>query len=248
MAVSTVNHAFATELGSGFYDIGGRSVFIATVTPAIDLRNVTAEHAGLRLVAPMAAGSFGFAPDDAIEGRLPHHVDSFSIMPGLERDYRLREDWILTPWARVGGSFAAGADDGLLYGAGARLSRDLTLGKDLAITQLHELELINVDYRNLPDASFLRLRNAVDARETLPLSLGPGHRLLAGMYGILDVMPDPPAAPAGVKPTVLQLEVGLTFNADPRPQLGWLNWPRLGFGYRFAGKLSGWRIVVGAPF
>jgi hypothetical protein len=46
----------------------------------------------------------------------------------------------------------------------------------------------------------------------------------------------------------VQLEVGITFNGYPRPQIGHLHWPRLGFGYRFAGEFSGWRIVLGAPF
>jgi hypothetical protein len=51
-----------------------------------------------------------------------------------------------------------------------------------------------------------------------------------------------------VKPSPLQLELGFSLKGEPRPQLGPLRWPRLGFGYRFAGQFSGWRIVIGAPF
>jgi hypothetical protein len=245
-AASTINHAFATELGTGFYDVGGRSVFILSFAPAFELRAATDSRAGLRLVIPMAGGSFDFKPDDALGGNLPDRVDSFSVMPGFEFDLPLQDDWILRPWARAGASFAEGTSDGLLYGAGARLVRDLKRG-DRLIAQLHELGLVNVNYRNLPDDSFLRLRNAVDIRRPT-LSLGSGRRLLTGLYGILDLVPDPPATPTGVKPSALQLEAGITFNGDPRPRLGPLRWPRLGFGYRFAGDFSGWRIVIGAPF
>jgi len=245
--VSTVNHAFATELGTGFYDIGGRSVFIATFTPAWEVREASSVQSGTRLILPLSAGSFNFVPDDAIEGHLPDRIDTFSIAPGVELDFLLHKDWLFTPWVRAGASFAGGTSDGFVYGAGARLIRDITSG-DRGITQLHDLMLVNVSYRNLPDDSFLRLRNAVDLRQRTSLRLGAEHQLLAGLYGILDVIPDPPAAPAGVKPSSLQLELGFTLNADPRPQLRWLNWPRLGIGYRFAGDFSGWRIVIGAPF
>lgn len=245
-AASTINHAFATELGTGFYDIGGRSVFIVSIAPGFELRESAESRSGVRLVIPMAGGSFDFVPEDAIGGDLPDRVDSFTLMPGIEFDLPLRNDWTLTPWIRAGASFAEGTSDGLLYGIGTRLDREQEHGGN-TVAQRHELGLVNVNYRHHSGDSFLRLRNAVDARRpTVPL--GFGHRLLAGVYGILDFVPNPPAAPAGVKPSALQLETGITFNGDPRPKLGPLRWPRLGFGYRFAGDFSGWRIVIGAPF
>jgi hypothetical protein len=244
--VSTINHAFATELGTGFYDIGGRSIFIATIAPSFDIRAADGPHPAMRLVLPMAGGSFDFVPDDAIEGRLPRNVDSYSITPGLELDFPLRGDWVLTPWIRAGASFTADTSDGFLYGAGLRVARDFGQ-QERRITQLHELGLVNVTYRDLHDDSFLRLRNAVDLRRpTWPL--GPRHRLMAGLYGILDIIPDPPAVPEGMRPSPVQLELGFSLNGEPRPKLGPLRWPRLGVGYRFAGEFSGWRIVIGAPF
>jgi hypothetical protein len=245
-AVSTINHAFATELGTGFYDISGRSVFLVSFSPSAELLGATASHPGIRLVVPMSAGSFNFVPDDAIDGKLPNRIDSYSIAPGFEFDIPLRAEWILTPWARGGVSVAEGTTDGLLWGTGLRLARDFDID-ELAITQRHELALVTVHYNHLPDDRFLRLRNALDLQLPTP-RLSSEHRLLVGTYGILDVVPDPPAAPAGVKPSVVQLELGVTFNGHPRPRLGWLNWPRLGIGYRFAGQFSGWHIVLGAPF
>jgi hypothetical protein len=245
-AVSTINHAFATELGTGFYDIGGRSVFLVSFTPSADLRAADSAHAGVRLVVPMSAGSFDFVPDDAIGGDLPDRIDSYSIAPGFEFDFLLRQGWILTPWARAGMSFAGGNSDGVVWGTGARLNRDMDLGA-LATTQRHEAGLVMVNYNHQPDDRFLRLRNALDLQyPTVPLSAR--RRLLVGFYGILDVVPDPPAAPEGVKPSVVQFEMGMTFNGQPRPKIGPLNWPRLGIGYRFAGQFSGWHIVLGAPF
>jgi hypothetical protein len=245
-AVDTINHAFATELGTGVYDIAGRSVFILSITPDYALREATETRAGVRLVFPMSGGSFNFQPDDAIDGKLPNRIDSFSVTPGFEFDFLLRKDWVLTPWVRAGASFAEGNSDGVLWGLGLRLGRDLTFGA-VTMTQRHEAGLVAVNYHDLPNDEFVRQRNAVDLRQpTFPI--GFGRRLLVSAYGILDVVPDPPAAPAGVKPAVVQLEAGITLNADPRPQIRSWRWPRLGFGYRFAGEFSGWRIVIGAPF
>jgi hypothetical protein len=33
----------------------------------------------------------------------------------------------------------------------------------------------------------------------------------------------------------------------PMPQIYGITLPRLGFGYHFAGSLSGWRFVIGGP-
>jgi hypothetical protein len=228
--------------------MGGRSIFVIRLTPRHELRAAQAARPGLRLVAPIAAGSFDFNPFDSLQPDVPHRVDSFSVMPGIEFDFERGGGWMLTPWLRAGASFSAGQSDGLLYGAGARLAWEGERGGS-SITRLHELALVNVDYRaDLPDDTFVRMRNAVDLRRPT-LRLTRTRHLLSGFYAIADVVTDPPeVAPQAGKQTIVQLEFGVTFNAEPRPRIGSWRWPRLGFGYRIAGDFSGWRIVVGAPF
>ena len=75
------------------------------------------------------------------------------------------------------------------------------------------------------------------------------HELEVGFYPIIDFILDPPTAPvadAGQEP--LQAEVGVTFSTRPRFKMWRFDAPRLGFGYRMAGDLSAWRIVIGVPF
>jgi hypothetical protein len=246
-AVSTINHAFATELGTGLYDMGGRGIFVIRFTPEHELRPARASRPGVRAVLPIAAGSFDFNPFDSLQPDVPDRVDSFSVMPGVEFDFP-RGEWMLIPWVRIGASFSEGQSDGLLFGAGTRLGwegeRD-----GLSMTRLHELAVVNVDYRgSVADDTFVRMRNAVDLRRPT-LRLTRSRHLLAGFYAIADVVTDPPEAPlAAGEQTIMQLEFGVTFNTEPRPRIGSWRWPRLGFGYRIAGDYSGWRIVVGAPF
>lgn len=247
-AVSTVNHAFATELGTGVYDMGGRSIFVVRFTPQRELRGATDTRPGIRLVLPITAGSFDFNPFDSLEPEVPSRIDSFSVMPGIEFDFPQQGDWMLTPWLRAGGSFSDGQSDGLLFGTGVRLAWSGT-PDGYELTRLHELSLVAVDYHAaIADDRFVRLRNALDLRHTT-LRLTPSRQLVAGFYAIADIVPDPPDLPAaGREQSVVQLELGVTFNTDPRPSIGRWRWPRLGFGYRMAGDLSGWRIVIGAPF
>jgi hypothetical protein len=247
-AVSTINHAFATELGTGLYDMGGRGIFVIRVEPQRELRAAAEGHPGIRLVLPVAAGSFDFNPLDDLAPELPNRIDSLSVMPGIEFDFPQPDGWMLTPWLRAGASFAEGRGDGLLLGAGARLVWDGERG-GFEFTRLHELAWMTVGYHAaIPDDRFLRLRNAVDLRRNT-LRLGRTRHLRTGFYAILDVVPDPPDIPleAGEQSAV-QLEMGVTFNTDPRPHIGRWRLPRIGFGYRIAGDFSGWRIVVGKPF
>lgn len=248
-AVSTINHAFATELGTGVYDMGGRGIFVVRVAPERELRPADAERPGIRLVLPVAAGSFDFNPLDSLEPELPDRIDSLSVMPGIEFDFPQAGDWLFTPWLRAGASFSEGRGDGLLLGAGARLG---WTGENAGhtLTRLHELALMAVDYHaaSIPDDRFLRFRSAVDLQRNV-LPLGSGRQLRAGLYTIIDVVPDPPDIPlAAGEQSVVQLELGFTLNTDPRLRLGRWRLPGLGFGYRIAGSFSGWRIVVGAPF
>lgn len=247
-AISTINHAFATELGTGVYDIGGQSIFVLRVSPSHTLRKAADGKPGIRLVAPVAAGSFDFNPFETLAAEVPDRIDSFSLMPGVEFDFPQGEGWTLTPWLRAGASFSAGQSDGLLFGAGMRLHWAGELG-GVSVDRLHELVLAAVDYRsNLPGDRFLRLRNAADLRRPM-LRVTPTRHLLAGVYVIADIVTDPPDVPLEVgTQSTMQLELGVTFNTDPRPRIARWRWPRVGFGYRMAGDFSGWRIVVGAPF
>lgn len=247
-AISTINHAFATELGTGVYDIGGQSIFVVRVVPRHELREPDGKHPGFRLVAPLAAGAFDFNPFDSIEADVPDRIDSFSLMPGVEFDFPRGNGWMLTPWVRAGASFSSGQSDGLLFGAGTRL-RWSGEREGIQMERLHELVLAAVDYRgDIPADRFLRMRNAVDLRsETVRIT--PNRRLLAGVYVIADIVTDAPEVPHEVgQQSMMQVELGLTFNTEPRPRVGAWRWPRLGVGYRMAGDFSGWRIVFGAPF
>jgi hypothetical protein len=77
------------------------------------------------------------------------------------------------------------------------VGRTETRGKT-DFTRQHELGMVVVDYHSSQRSdTFLRQRNAIDVRRpTLPL--GRTRSVMTGVYGILDIVPDPPEAPADV--------------------------------------------------
>jgi len=102
--------------------------------------------------------------------------------------------------------------------------------------------------RDAPGDQFVRLRQGFDFTRGLDASVR-GRNLELGLYGIFDVIVDPPTAPvAGAEEAPMQAEFGFTFATRPRIKIWKFDVPRLGFGYRMAGELTAWRFVIGAPF
>jgi hypothetical protein len=244
----SINYVFATDLGSGLYELDGRSLQIYRYTWRKDLRETREDQAGMRFTLPITAGFFDFNPIDVISSGPPTRVDSFSVVPGIELDYQFKHDWHVIPYVRAGFSVASSSVDGWLYGAGVRAERHADYHGWEQFTR-SELAYAGVRYRSdTPGDRFLRLRQAFDLTRTVGWR-ARGHELEFGVYTIFDVIVDPPTAPvAGAREEPVQSEFGFTLASRPRVKLWRFDAPRLGFGYRFAGELSAWRFVIGAPF
>ena len=244
----SLNYVFATDLGSGVYDLDGRTLQIYRFTYEKELREVDEDTLGVRFVMPLTFGFFDFTPLDVLSEGIPTRVDSFSLVPGFEFDYLLPDDWHLVPFARGGVSVASSSVDGWLYGIGVRLEREGDWhGWDSLVRT--ELNYSGVGYRhNLPPDEFLRLRQGADVTRGIGWKIR-GREVEFGMYSIIDVILDPPTAPVGNRNgQSIQAEFGFTFGTRPPFKIWRWDAPRLGFGYRLAGELSTWHFLIGKPF
>ena len=244
----SLNYVFATDLGSGVYDLGGRTLQIYRFTYEKELREVDEDTLGVSFVMPLTFGFFDFHPLDVLSEGIPTRVDSFSLVPGFEFDYLMENDWHLVPYARGGVSVASSHIDGWLYGFGVRIERERRWrGWDAFVRT--EFNYSGVGYRqDLPSDEFMRARQGFNLSRGMKWTIA-GRELEFGMYGIFDFILDPPNVPvAGVDQEPLQAEFGVTFNTRPPYKIWRWDAPRLGFGYRFAGDLSAWHFLIGAPF
>jgi hypothetical protein len=244
----SVNYVFATDLGSGVYSLGGRTLQIYRYTYRKDLREVRDDRLGVRFLVPVTAGFFDFNPVDVISAGPPTRIDSFSVVPGIELDHEMPGDWHLIPYARAGFSIASSSVDGWLYGAGFRLERNAEINGWQTLYR-SELAYAGVKYRH--DAAgdrFVRLRQGFDFTRGVGWRVRD-HEIEVGVYATFDAILDPPTAPlARAEEAPAQAEFGITFATRPRIKLWKFDAPRLGFGYRMAGDLSAFRIVLGVPF
>lgn len=245
---ASINYVFATDLGSGVYDLDGRMLQIYQLAWRHDFREATPENFGVRFELPVTVGFFDFKPEDVLTEGVPTRVDSFAVVPGLALDYLLPRDWHLLPYARAGFSVASSSVDGWLYGAGVRVEKR----SDFHGWNSHvrsELAIAGVDYRDeAPNDEFVRLRQGFDLTRGIGWKIA-GREAELGLYGIFDVVLDPPTAPLnGGQRQSIQAEFGFTLATRPRFVIWRWDAPRLGFGYRLAGELSAWRFVIGTPF
>lgn len=251
------NYAFASELGSGVYEINGSTIQVYQLQPGYRLRyaDMPGAKPGIRLIFPVTVGFFNFRLQDLAHLQIPSHIGALSLEPGVQLDYWLHEHWHLYPYIKGGATFASSAEvNAYIYGTGVRSDFRFSI-RDSADLWGAELTYAGVHYRaplpngaTLPDDSFVRWRNGLDLRHSFE-PLFRGRRCEVGLYGVADLYLKAPQGPAsGISARTLQFEGGLMFGVNPMYQVWGVALPRLGIGYRAAGTLSGWRLVIGEPF
>lgn len=245
------NYAFASELGSGIYETDGRTITVYTLQPGYQLRDAEPNGGspGIRIIVPLTVGFYNFQPIDLVHLHVPTSIGALSLEPGVELDYWLTDKWDLYPYVKAGGTFASSAEiNAVIYGLGVRSDYRFDLVGGAALWRA-QLAYAGVHYHGeLPNDSFTRLRDAVEVRRDLPW-VWRGRQVELGPYAIGDLYLDAPSGPAtGISSRTIQLEAGLMFNVSPRWEIHGVPVPRIGIGYREAGILSGWRLVIGDPF
>lgn len=245
------NYAFASELGSGVYEINGSTIQVYQIEGSYRLRFAERPRGrpGLKFILPVTVGFFDFRTQDLAELHIPTHIGALSFEPGAQLDYWLDEDWHVYPYVKGGASFASSSSvNAWIWGMGVRSDLRFSIfnGADLWSAAL---TYAGVHYTSqLPDDSFTRLRNGLDLRHLIGGPFRDRHFEI-GLYGISDIYLDAPQGPAsGISAKTLQFEGGIMFGTNPTYQIMGIAVPRLGIGYRAAGTLSGWRLVIGEPF
>jgi hypothetical protein len=245
------NYEFASELGSGIYEVAGRTIQVYQLRPSYKLRPASprASPPGIGLILPVTVGFFNFQPTDLIHLHVPTQIGALSFEPGAELDYWLNDAWHVYPYIKAGGTFASSKQiNAVIYGAGIRSDYrfDALGGAGLWRT---ELAHAGVHYHSdLPNDSFTRLRDGLELRRNFDWPQRARQAQLAP-YGVIDIYLDAPSGPAsGISAATVQFEAGLMFGVNPMWQVHGIPVPRLGIGYRVAGVLSGWRLVIGDPF
>jgi hypothetical protein len=246
-----VNYAFATQLGSGVYDISGRTLQIYRMPFGYSFTEPTDGRPGVRLTLPVTVGLADFKPRDVLETGIPESLDTLSVVPGVELDFELSPQWHLLPFAEIGRSWDLGGDaDALVYSIGAHAAAlwreewiDLRFNVGATYTAVDPEAPLRSD-------ALLLLEVGIEGRHALPTSLA-GHPLDWGLYllgqSFFDRAEEPLDRAAG-EADRYQFEIGVTLGTRTDTTVWHIPIPRVGIGYRFGEDLEVWRLVLGAPF
>lgn len=247
---AVLNFGFATQLGSGIYSLSGRTLQVYRLPFGYDVPAAERARVQWRLTLPVTIGFLDFEARDVIDTGLPQRLDTYSVVPGVEVDVAVTEQWHLEPFGEAGIARDVSSDvDQRVYSLGLRSRYDLQRGVvdwqgygELVHTSVEDAELDRTD-------DFVRLRLGGTARRPFSAQ-GTGRRPDYLVYAFAELYTDAPSGPAGEASTGddLQYEVGFTLGATETLRLWRIPLPRIGFGYRFGPELTVYRIVFGSPY
>ena len=244
-----VNYAFATQLGSGVYSVAGRLIQIYRIPFSYKVREETPGDWGLRVTFPLTVGLYDFHAVDVLETGVPEHMDSASLVPGLEFRVPIFKDWLLKPYVEAGvGKEHSGSANFRIASGGIRSLADfhpgnftLALGNTLVYARVEPAG-------DQPADDLVMFETGLEARHVLGAIRG--NPMGIGFYGVLDVQNDDPRFPVagGASPRYNdQYEVGVTYGPSESARLWKIPIPRIGIGWRFGEDLSAFRLVIGIP-
>jgi hypothetical protein len=248
---TVINFGFATQLGSGIYDVSGRTLQVYRLPFGYTIPSAGESRFTTRLTLPLTLGFLDFKPRDVVDNGLPERIDSLSFVPGIAVTVAVRDDWALEPFAEAGFARDRSSElDQRVYALGLR-SRYAVVAGATDWELYNELVHVVVE-QGKPGGTddFTRFRAGLTARGALDASFAGRQPDVLG-YGFIELFTDPPAGPAdggrgGRAP--LQYEVGITLGTTETIRLWRIPLPRVGFGYRFGEDLSVYRIVFGSPY
>jgi hypothetical protein len=245
-----VNFAYATRLGSGIYDVDGRTVQVYRLPFGWTPRQEALGRPGFRVRLPVTIGFIDFKPIDIDKTGLPDDLDTLSFVPGLEVRLLLGDRWRLTPWVEAGVAKDRASDTGAYVSSVAiRSLADFVPGR-FRLALGNELLYTRVDPDgDEPDGDLTSFETCFEARHDLGFSIF-GEEAEYGLYAASYLSWNDPRYPIDeADPLEVddQYEVGVTFGTR-EPLRAWgIRLPRLGVGYRFAEEVSVWRFVIGIP-
>lgn len=247
---SIADFSFASQIGSGVYAAGGRTIQIYRLPLRWNIRDPGVDRWGIRMLLPVTLGFYDYRVEDVLQAPLPHSLDTASFVPGLEISHLLARDWIVTLRGQIGiAKERTSTADALTWALGGSAGHSAVRGS----WRFHfQTALVHAEthFRDIGRDSMLRLSSGVEARTGLHASIR-GHLLDYGPYFLNEwylQRPAPPLAPEAGRVAAVQWEAGVTVGSVEPLYLWKIPMPRLGIGFRFGESLAAFRLVFGAPF
>ena len=246
------NFAFAHRLGSGIYEISGRTVQVYRLPFEWQWREPSKRHAGVMVTVPITLGFFDFKPELLLEEGLPTDVSTIAVVPGLRCNFTASDIWQVSPFIEAGVARDRRNDrNSQVFTAGLEIERTdpSRFGplrqKYSAIYALSSTDEVGRD-------SLVQVVGGVEVQRELRSA--PGRKPWGyAPYAALRWYPQPPGTPllavrSAQRVAPLQAEVGMMFGPLEPVRIGRFTLPRVGLSYRVGRDLQAVSLVFGEAF
>ncbi len=245
-----LNYAFASQLGSGIYEVSGHTVQLYRVPIYFPVPPDPESTHRWRVTIPLCVGFFDLSPEEEGQPDRPDQFATASVVPGVAVRVPLRENWSLEPFAELGLAWNLHESErAYVYSVGL---------KSLATFHARELLLLLGDRlvyvgERVSGSDFHEdfglLETGFEVRWPLSLDV-KGHALDGGLYVMNYLFLEPTRVFVQSEPVDVgcQFELGLTLGPTEPVEFWRFEFPRLGLGYRFGDGVSAVRFVIGAAF
>ncbi len=246
--LAPINFAYATWIGSGYYNLADRRLYVLRIPAAIPLRSMNDDHWGINLLLPVtfAYEEFGSNFSDYITD----DILGAAFVPGVEVQIPVSKNWILKPFGQFGVGYSESTTT-YIYGGGIKSLYSFQWGRvDFGLGNSLTFAVENAT-GNSEDEGFSMFQIGLDARHLINFSTGNrdadigSHVVVSRFLDTFDFF--------GIDGEVSQrirtlVEIGLTLGMDPPVTLLGIDFSRVGIDYTFGKDFSGIGLNLGFPF
>jgi hypothetical protein len=246
--LAPINFAYATWIGSGYYQLEDRELYVLRIPIAIPLKSVNNDHWGINLLLPVTfayeqfdSNFFNFNIDD---------IPGAAFVPGVEVQIPVSKNWILKPFGQIGIGYSESTTT-YVYGAGIKSLYSFQWGKvDFGLGNSLVFAGENPT-GNSEDEGFSMLQIGLDARHLINFTTG-NREADIGSYVVVSQFLDTVDF-FGINGEVSQrtrtlAQIGLTLGIDPPVTLLGIDFSRVGIDNTFGNDFSGIGLNLGFPF
>ena len=246
--LAPINFAYATWIGSGYYQLADRELYVLRIPIAIPPRSVNDDHWDINLLLPIT-----FAYEQFDSNFFDFNIDDIpgaAFVPGIEVQIPVSKNWILKPFGQIGIGYSESTTT-YIYGGGIKsLYSFQWSGVDFGLG--NSLIFAGEDATgNSEDEGFSMFQIGLDARHLINFSTGNRDTDI-GSYVVVSQFLDTFDF-FGINGEVSQrvrtlVQIGLTLGIDPPVTLLGIDFSRVGIDYTFGNDFSGIGLNLGFPF
>lgn len=246
--LSPINFAYATWIGSGYYQLEDRDLYVLRLPIAIPIRSMNDDHWGINLLLPVT-----FAYEQFNSNFLDYIFDDIlgaAFVPGVEVQIPVSKNWTLKPFGQIGIGYSESTTT-YIYGGGIKsLYSFQWSGVDFGLG--NSLIFAGEDATgNSEDEGFSMFQIGLDARHLINFSTGNRDTDI-GSYVVVSQFLDTFDF-FGINGEVSQrvrtlVQIGVTLSIDPPVTLLGIDFSRVGIDYTFGNDFNGIGLNLGFPF